>query len=61
MLLLLAHFGKGRRARDFHPEAESGNSRGDDGGIRALRLPVSILVGWPHLLRRKANPVQGTP
>ena len=32
---------------------------GDDGRIRALRLPVSILVGLPDLLRRKANPVQG--
>ena len=32
---------------------------GDDGGIRALRLPVSILVGLPDLFRRKANPVQG--
>jgi hypothetical protein len=34
---------------------------GDDVGIRTLRLPVSILVGLPDLLRRKANPVQGTP
>ena len=33
----------------------------DDGEIRVLRLPVSILVGLPDLFRGKANPVQGTP
>jgi hypothetical protein len=33
----------------------------DDLGIRALRLPVSILVGLPDVFRRKANAVEETP
>ena len=33
----------------------------DDRGIRALRLPVSILVGLPDLFRRKVNLAENTP
>lgn len=33
---------------------------GVDRGVRALRLPVSLLVGLPDRFRRKAIAVQGT-
>lgn len=34
---------------------------GNNPGARMLRLPVSILVGLPDLLRRKNNSTQETP